>query len=428
MWLEIHLHPTQSSFHGQYRWLEMKYNPTISLGQHSNSVHKQFYYSLHFVKLEHIIHKQATMNCKTHLDHKTFSKMTVKQLKSFLRENYPEVPFGATAKKNELIDLAINSHYPKHILNGVNVLDDYEYVKLPFLDLKELDYLCYDIGELKYSVIFNEGTPEEEKIKKGPKRYQSDPLIIGTRQCNPILFAIKKRLDDLAGKFNPLLKVDEIRFMKSEPFVERQMVHADNTEIDTGDDNNPMENTLVLSAIIPLSGNSVFYISFREKLRKVIIHRGEILLFKSEHAHCGAENNQPIDNLRIHVTFHDMKNKLKENQIHLRFQCCHCHAYVKTKIQLKYHQIDCRENTSEVSLRRKKKKKQHYHEKKKKKSDTTSARTIENDSSLENDTAVLGKEERVIVRINNEIKSNELTQSGDTEETYEQCSKNMGNL
>ena len=127
------------------------------------------------------------------------------------------------------------------------------------------------------------------------------------------MYDIKKRVENLGTKFNPLFKLDEMCYMKSDPHLKRQMPHADNTEVDTGKDNTDQVHTLVLSAIIAFSENTSFYITVENKLKKVMIEKGEVLVFKSVSTHCGGDNPFGTVNERFHYNFHDCFRPLKPN-------------------------------------------------------------------------------------------------------------------
>ena len=288
-----------------------------------------------------------------------------KEICDFLRTNFPKFPISIGMNKSQLIDAVIKKSYPKQITESSSVLENEmcDYVKLPFLKKDEIEFLESEWVCPETNIIFNQLPVEIEENRPGPKRWQSKAIEIGKRKDDQVMYDIKKRVENLAKKFNPLFKLDEMRYMKSDPFLKRQMPHADNTEVDTGKDNAVQTHTLVLSSIIAFCDNTSFYITVENKLKKVMIDKGEIIVFKSESTHCGGDNPFATINERFHCNFHDCSSPLKKNQIIHTFQCPFYERFVDTKDQLKSHKMECVMNTDSVAAMKRLAKKRSRSEK-----------------------------------------------------------------
>ena len=366
-------------------------------------------------------------------------KVGKKGIISFLQRNFPNFPISVEMNRSQLIDAVIKMTYPRHITGSASILENEmcDYVKLPFLKKNEIEFLRSDEWiRPATNIIFNEFAVEIELKTKGPKRWQSNALQIGKKKEDQIMFDIKKRVGDLAKQFNPLFKLDEIRYMKSDPYLRRQMPHSDNTEVDTGKDDKDQTHTLVLSSIIAFCDNTSIYITVENKLKKVMIDKGEIIVFKSESTHCGGDNPFSIENERFHCTFHECSRPLKPNQVINSFQCPFCQRFVNTKDKLKSHKMECEMNTSSVAAinrsarKRSRPRKSPISANKKCPQGNVAAGGTKNDGELVNvheksingrnefetkmmlATVALTDEERVYERINSEIQNQTLTQSG----------------
>ena len=237
-----------------------------------------------------------------------------KDISDFLKKNFPKFRISIGMNKAQLIDAVIKNSYPQQITKSSSVLENdmCDYVKLPFLKKDEIQFLENEWVRPETNIIFNEFSVEIEEKSPGPKRWQSEAIEIGKRKGNHVMYDIKKRLENLAQKFNPLFKLDEMRYMKSDPFLKQQMPHADNTEVETGKYDTVQTHTLVLSSIIAFCDNTSFYITVENKLKKVMIDKGEIIVFKSESTHCGGDNPFATINERFHCNFHDCSHSLKK--------------------------------------------------------------------------------------------------------------------
>ena len=361
-----------------------------------------------------------------------------KEIIDFLQTNFPKIPISIGMNKTQLTDAVIKNTYPRQITESSSVLEIEmcDYVKLPFLKKDEIEFLESDWVRPDTNIIFNQFPVEIEEKSQGPKRWQSKAIEIGKRKEDQVMYDIKKRVENLAKKFNPLFKLDEMRYMKSDPFLKRQMPHADNTEVDTGKANVDQTHTLVLSSIIAFSDNTSFYITVENKLKKVMIDKGEILVFKSESTHCGGDNPFADINERFHCNFHDCSRPLKPNQIIHTFQCPFCERFVDTKEQLKSHKMECEMNTGSAAAmkrvaKRKSRSKRSPPTSNKKTlkvsgacSDVNNAGESANDNvtkfKMDNEidekmmvaSVATMNEERVIQRISNEIQNQSMTQSG----------------
>ena len=115
-----------------------------------------------------------------------------------------------------------------------------------------------------------------------PQRYMSIETlgVPRTKRDNPFLFDLIKMIDNCGKSFNPLLSIDEMRILKSDPMLTMQQLHGDNSLVADA----MLAYTKyfkVLSVIVALEDNTTLDIMIEKHLTTVGIPRGSMIIFDS---------------------------------------------------------------------------------------------------------------------------------------------------
>ena len=105
-----------------------------------------------------------------------------------------------------------------------------------------------------------------------PKRYQSIETmrLPRTKRDNPFLFDLIKTIDKCGKSFNPLLCIDEMRILKSDPMLTLQQLHGDNSLVADAE-SDYRKYWKVLSVIVALEDNTTLDTSFHN-IKLIIVH------------------------------------------------------------------------------------------------------------------------------------------------------------
>ena len=166
--------------------------------------------------------------------------MSRTKLLSYIKKNYSEIDVKHGRPTDELIADVVRKEYSERSLNSVGLLETCPYVICPAFNLtKSSDRKSYDdfkiyIETLHFTPIGNDSFTKHKNVDADdankPKRYMSIETLRAPKQkkYNPFLHDLMKTIDKCGKSFNPLLCIDEMRILKSDPMLTLQHLHGDN--------------------------------------------------------------------------------------------------------------------------------------------------------------------------------------------------------
>jgi len=279
--------------------------------------------------------------------------MSRTKLIKYVKTKYPDIDAKHGRPSDDLISDVAKREYSERSLGTVGVLETTPYVICPVFHLKNLsDQKSFDkfkqfINELSFEPIGNESfserninNPEDES---DPKRYQSNETLMlpKLKKDNPFLFQLVKTIAKTGKSFNPLLCIDEMRILKSDPMLPIQKLHGDNSLV--VDAKSEYSKFLkVLTVIVALDDNTTLDIMIDKHLTNVPIPKGSMIIFDSAIGHCGSANTSSIENIRVHCKLKSRDIILAKNTV-VEYEPCmyECGQYFSCRAKRKEHHRNC---------------------------------------------------------------------------------------
>ena len=146
------------------------------------------------------------------------------KLIKYIKDNHPDINLKHGRPTDELIADVAREEYSERSLKSVRLLETFPYVICPGFKLKKPSFSIY-ADNLHYTTIGNESFSEHNDVDtenaSKPQRYQSIETmrLPRTKRDNPFLFDLIKTIDKCGKSFNPLLSIDEMRILKSDPML-----------------------------------------------------------------------------------------------------------------------------------------------------------------------------------------------------------------
>ena len=328
--------------------------------------------------------------------------MNKQDLLKFAKTKWPNDNFWRKQMtKKQLLYCVASRTYPEATLNNVALIEDKPYVITHLFgpgqdcsdssdeedsrrndDTNLLTEYAQKMEEFerwivkqKMTVIFNTLSAEEERKRGFPNRHMMAKDIKTRGAETPkVLKEIIEKAERTAKQMNPHFEIFEPRIIKSDPHLPMQMVHGDNTVIDSKDETSEPKlfGGMVVSCIVGIYDNTKLNIQIGSALKKVHIPKGSMIMFNAKTPHAGPANKTDHVHYRLHFSMKKPDVKLVEDTITFFQQCEWCRKLYRAGNAISFHRRDCGMRNDAYAIERKRKRrlasKRNYYEKKHEKS------------------------------------------------------------
>ena len=356
--------------------------------------------------------------------------MSRTKLLKYIKHKHPEISVKHGRPTDDLIADVAREEYSERSLKSVGLLETFPNVICPAFNLrKPSDQKAYNnfrkfADNLYFTTIGNDSFTEHNDAgaddTSKPQRYQSIETmrLPRTKRDNPFLFDLIKTIDKCGKSFNPLLSIDEMRILKSDPMLKLQHLHGDNSLV--ADAKSDYRKYLkVLSVIVALEDNTTLDIMIEKHLTTVGIPKGSMIIFDSAIGHSGSPNDSKFENTRVHCNLKSEDVDIVKNTVVEYYPCkFKCGYYSPSRNQQRGHHCNCRlgpkykhrreiVKRSDKKYRMKKKLKKNFHRK------NSNGKNVLEVSYIDD---VSINEKKAIKTLRSNIQSHDLTPSADFED------------
>lgn len=348
-------------------------------------------------------------------------QMNKKELLKYAESQWPnEMFWKKKLTKQQLLYSVASRTYPEATLNNVALIEDKPYVITHLFgpghngsdssdeedarredDENVLNEYAHKMMEFEkwivkqqMTVIFNRVSAEEEEKNGYPNRYMTVKQIRTRGAATPIILKeIIEKAERTARQMNPQFEIFEPRIIKSDPNLPTQMIHGDNTLIDTIEDASDAKifGGMVVSCIVAIQDNTKLNIQIGSAIKKVHIPKGCMIMFNAKTPHAGQANKTNDVHYRLHFSMKKPNVKLVDNTITFFQQCEWCRKLYRVGSAITFHRKDCGMRKDAYAMGRKEMRRlaarKHYYKKKGQKLTSETTSLVQGDNLSTNHTS-----------------------------------------
>lgn len=158
-----------------------------------------------------------------------------------------------------------------------------------------------------------------------------------------ILKEIIEKSERTARQMNPQFEIFEQRVIKSDPNLPMQMIHGDNTLINSIEEASDAKifGGMVVSCIVAIQDNTKLNIQIGLAIKKVHIPKGSMIMFNAKSPHAGQAKKTNHVHYRLHFSMKKPNVKLVDNTITFFQQCEWCRKLYQVGSAVSFHRKDC---------------------------------------------------------------------------------------